>query len=56
MFTCLWLLERQKLDVSEMREATSAVVHSVERATDIIERVRSLSKKSAQEQELVDVN
>ena len=53
---CLWLLERDKLDVSEMRETTSAVVQSVKRAADIIERVRSLSKKSPQEHELVDVN
>jgi PAS domain S-box-containing protein len=53
---CLWLLEREKLDVSEMREASSAVAQSVRRAADIIERVRSLSKKSAQDRELVDVN
>src|SRR6266481_7715131 len=53
---CLWLLEREKLDVSEMREASSAVVQSVKRAADIIDRVRSLSKKSAQDRELVDVN
>ena len=53
---CLWLLEREKLDVSEMRETTSAVVQSIKRAADIIERVRSLSKKSAQDHELVDVN
>ena len=53
---CLWLLEREKLDVSEMREATAAVVQSVKRAADIIERVHSLSKKSAQDRELVDVN
>jgi PAS domain S-box-containing protein len=53
---CLWLLEREKLDVSEMREATSVMVQSVRRAADIIDRVRSLSKKSAQDRELVDVN
>jgi len=39
-----------------MREASSAVAQSVKRAADIIERVRSLSKKSAQDRELVDVN
>jgi PAS domain S-box-containing protein len=53
---CLWLLERETLDVSEMRDASSAVVQSVKRAADIIDRVRSLSKKSAQDRELVDVN
>ena len=53
---CLWLLEREKLDVSEMREASSAVAQSVRRAADIIDRVRSLSKKSPQDRELVDVN
>jgi PAS domain S-box-containing protein len=53
---CLWLLDRETLDVSEMRDASSAVVQSVKRAADIIERVRSLSKKGAQDRELVDVN
>jgi PAS domain S-box-containing protein len=53
---CLWLLEREKLDVSEMREATSVMVQSVRRAADIIDRVRSLSKKSAQDRESIDVN
>jgi PAS domain S-box-containing protein len=53
---CLWLLEKEKLDVSEMREASSAVAQSVRRAADIIDRVRALFKKSAQDRELVDVN
>jgi PAS domain S-box-containing protein len=53
---CLWLLERETLDVSEMREASSAVAQSVRRAADIIDRMRSLSKKSPQDRELVDVN
>jgi PAS domain S-box-containing protein len=53
---CLWLLEKEKLDVSEMREASSAVAQSVKRAADIIDRVRALFKKSAQDRELVDVN
>src|SRR5260370_10002642 len=39
-----------------MREASTAVVQSVRHAADIIDRVRSLSKKSAQDRELVDVN
>jgi signal transduction histidine kinase len=39
-----------------MREATSVMVQSVRRAADIIDRVRSLSKKSAQDRESIDVN
>jgi C4-dicarboxylate-specific signal transduction histidine kinase len=52
----LWLLERDQLEIQELREAVSAVVQSVKRAADIIDHVRSLSRKSTQDRELVDLN
>ena len=52
----LWLLERDQLEIQELREAISAVVHSVRRAADIIDHVRSLSKKGTQDRVLVDLN
>jgi PAS domain S-box-containing protein len=52
----LWLLERDQLEIEELREAISAVVQSVKRAADIIDHVHSLSKKSTQDQELVNLN
>jgi signal transduction histidine kinase len=52
----LWLLERDQLEIQELREAISAVVHSVKRAADIIDHVRSLSKKGTQDRVLVDLN
>src|SRR5258708_31840905 len=53
---CLWLLEREKLDVSEMREATSVMFQSFRPDADLIAPLPSLSKKGAQDRELVDVN
>ena len=52
----LWLLERDQLEIQELREAISAVMQSVKRAADIIDHVRSLSKKGTQDRVLVDLN
>jgi signal transduction histidine kinase len=52
----LWLLDRDQLENQDLREAVSAVAQSVKRAAETIDHVRSLSKKSAQERELVDLN
>jgi PAS domain S-box-containing protein len=52
----LWLLERDQLEIQELREATSAVLQSVKRAGDIIDRVRLLYQRGCTQLELVDVN
>ncbi|MGA9240584.1 MAG: ATP-binding protein, partial [Silvibacterium sp.] len=52
----LWLLERDQLEIQELREAISAVMQSVERAADIIDHVRALSKKGTQDRVPVDLN
>ena len=52
----LWLLERDQLEIQELREAILAVMQSVKRAADIIDHVRSLSKKGTQDRVLVDLN
>jgi PAS domain S-box-containing protein len=45
--TCLRWLKREQPDVDEAIEATSRIVKDGSRATEIIERLRSLYKKSA---------
>jgi PAS domain S-box-containing protein len=54
--TCLRWLKREQPDVDEAIEATSRIVKDGSRATEIIERLRSLYKKSPPQRELVDVN
>jgi PAS domain S-box-containing protein len=54
--TCLRWLQRDKPDVEEACETASRIVNDINRATDIINRVRSLYKKETPERELVDVN
>ncbi|HEY6340411.1 MAG TPA: ATP-binding protein [Bryobacteraceae bacterium] len=53
---CLELLQRKQVDVLELDDATSAILLSVKRAAAIIDRLRSLSRKSNPDRELVDVN
>jgi PAS domain S-box-containing protein len=53
---CLELLRREQVDVQELDDATSAILRSARRAAEIIDRLRSLSRRSNPEQELVDVN
>ena len=54
--TCLRWLKREQPDVDEAIEATSRIVNDGTRATEIIERLRSLYKKSAPQRELLEVN
>jgi signal transduction histidine kinase len=49
-------LKRDQPDVDEALEATSRIVTDGTRATEIIERLRSLYKKSPPRRELVEVN
>ena len=54
--TCMRWLQRDQPDVHEALEATSRIVNDGTRATEIIERLRSLYKKSPPQRELVEVN
>jgi PAS domain S-box-containing protein len=54
--TCLRWLKRDHPDVDEALEATSRIVKDGTHATEIIDRLRSLYKKSPPQRELVDVN
>jgi signal transduction histidine kinase len=53
---CLQWLKRDQPDLDEIREAQSSIVTEGKRAGDIIDRLRSLYKKSPPKRELVDVN
>jgi len=53
--TCLRWLKREQPDVDEAIEATSRIVKDGSRATEIIERLRSLYKKDLPQRELVEV-
>jgi len=54
--TCLRWLKREQPNVDEAIEATSRIVNDGTHATDIIERLRSLYKKSPPQRELVEIN
>ena len=54
--TCMRWLKRDQPDVDEALEATMRIVKDGARATEIIDRLRSLYKKSTPQRELVDVN
>ena len=54
--TCLRWLKRELPDVDEAIDATSRIVNDGTRATEIIERLRSLYKKSPPQRELLEVN
>src|SRR5580704_4253542 len=54
--TCLRWLMRDQPDVEEARESASRVVRDAVRASDIINRMRSLFKKETLQRELVDLN
>jgi len=53
---CLELVQRNRIDIQEFGDATSAILRSVKRAAEITERLRSLSRKGNPQQELVDIN
>ena len=54
--TCMRWLKRDQPDVMEALDATNRIVKAGTRATEIIDRLRSLYKKSTPHRELVDVN
>jgi C4-dicarboxylate-specific signal transduction histidine kinase len=54
--TCLRWLARDQPDIEEARQAASRVVKDATRAAQIINRIRSVFKKSTAERGLVDVN
>ena len=53
---CLRWLRRELPDLEEVREATERIIQDGSRATDIIDRLRSLYKKAPPKRELVNVN
>jgi PAS domain S-box-containing protein len=53
---CVGWLQRDVPDVTEAREAASAMVTDVTRAADIIDRVRSLYRRGTPQRELLEVN
>jgi PAS domain S-box-containing protein len=54
--TCMRWLKREQPDVDESLEATSRIVKDSSRATEIIERLRSLYTKDLPQRDLVEVN
>jgi PAS domain S-box-containing protein len=54
--TCMRWLNREQPDVNEALLATSRIMKDGTRATQIIDRLRSLYKKSVPQRELVDVD
>jgi PAS domain S-box-containing protein len=54
--TCIRWLKRDQPDVDEALEVTMRIVRDGTRATEIIDRLRSLYKKSSPQRELVAVN
>ena len=53
---CLQFIDRHEPDLPEAREAALEMVRDATRAVDIIDRVRSLYRKSPPHHEMVDVN
>jgi PAS domain S-box-containing protein len=53
---CVRWLTRDDPNVGEAREAASGVIRNARRAADIINRIRSLSKKGESKQQFADVN
>src|SRR6266404_6193497 len=54
--TCVRWLKRDSPDVTEASEAASRTVRDATRAADIVDRVRSLYRRSTPQRELVDLN
>ncbi len=54
--TCVRWLSRENPDLAEAREAASGVIRNAKRAADIINRIRSISKKGESKRQLADVN
>ena len=54
--TCVRWLTRDDPDLGEAREAALGVIRNAKRAADIINRIRSISKKGESKRQLADVN
>jgi len=54
--TCLRWLQRQPAEIEEAREAAARIAKEINRAADVINRVRSLYTKGDQQRELLHVN
>jgi PAS domain S-box-containing protein len=54
--TCVRWLTRDNPDLGEARQAATEAVRNARRAADIINRIRSMSKKDESKRELVDIN
>jgi len=54
--TCVRWLTREEPDLAEAREAALGVIRNAKRAADIINRIRSISKKGESKRQLADVN
>ena len=54
--TCVRWLSRNEPDVAEALEAASGVVRNARRAADIVNRIRSISKKEDSKKHLANVN
>jgi signal transduction histidine kinase len=54
--TCVRWLTRDEPDLGEAREAALGVIRNAKRAADIINRIRSISKKGESKRQLADVN
>jgi len=54
--TCIRWLEREKPDLEEACETAHNILNASKRASEIIDRLRSLYKKAPPQRELVDVN
>ena len=54
--TCVRWLTRDEPDLGEAREAALGAVRNAKRAADIINRIRSISRKGESKRQLVDVN
>jgi signal transduction histidine kinase len=52
----LRFLEKSPPDVAEVREALTCVVNDADRASDVVDRIRSLIKKAPPRKEVVDIN
>ena len=54
--TCVRWLQRDTPDIAEACEAASRMVNDAKRATEIIDRVRSLYRRDTSDRELLDIN
>jgi len=54
--TCVRWLTREEPDLGEAREAAQGVIRNARRAAEIINRIRSISKKGESKRQLADVN